>query len=221
MDKTPYIWLDGSFVDWDKASVHVLTHSLHYGMAAFEGIRAYKTPGGTAVFRLHEHVRRLFDSCQIMGMKLPYSREQIFEACREMVKKNSMDECYIRPLVFIGDGAMGVYAPNNPIRVSIVVWKWGAYLGEEGLKRGIRAKVSSFTRNHPNATMNKAKVTANYVNSMLAKREARDSGFDEAILLDPAGMIAEGSGENVFVVRDGTLTTPPLPNVLGGITRDT
>ena len=221
MEKTPFIWLDGKLVDWDKAQIHVLTHSLHYGMAAFEGIRAYKTPTGTAVFRLAEHVRRLFDSCHIMGMKIPFTREQISEAIRETVRTNKMDECYVRPLVFMGDGAMGVYAPNNPIRVTIAVWKWGAYLGEEGLKRGIRAKVSSFTRSHPNATMNKAKVTANYVNSMLAKREARDSGFDEAILLDPMGLVAEGSGENLFVMRDGILTTPPLPNVLGGITRDT
>ena len=154
-------------------------------------------------------------------MKVPFTREQIAEACRETVRANKLEECYLRPLIFMGDGAMGVYAPNNPIRVMIACWKWGAYLGEEGLKRGIRAKVSSFTRSHPNATMNKAKVTANYVNSMLAKREARDSGFDEAILLDPAGLVAEGSGENLFVVRDGMITTPPLPNVLGGITRDT
>ncbi|HVO30642.1 MAG TPA: branched-chain amino acid transaminase [bacterium] len=221
MEKTPFIWLDGKLVEWDRAQVHVLTHSLHYGMAVFEGIRAYKTPSATAVFRLQEHVRRLFDSAHILGMKIPYTREQISEACRETVRANKMDEAYIRPLVFIGDGAMGVYAPSNPIRTTIVCWKWGAYLGEEGLKRGIRAKVSSFTRSHPNATMNKAKATANYVNSMLAKREARECGYDEAILLDPTGMVAEGSGENLFMVRDGVLTTPPLPNVLGGITRDT
>lgn len=221
MEKTPFIWLDGKLVDWDKAQIHVLTHSLHYGMAVFEGIRAYKTPQGTAIFRLQDHVRRLFESAHILQMKIPHTREQIADACRETVRANKMDECYVRPLAFIGDGTMGVYAPNNPIRTMIAVWKWGAYLGEEGLKAGIRAKVSSFTRSHPNATMNKAKATANYVNSMLAKREARECGFDEAILLDPTGMVAEGSGENLFVVRDGVLHTPPLPNVLGGITRDT
>lgn len=221
MEKTPFIWLDGKLVDWDKAQIHVLTHSLHYGMAVFEGIRAYRTPQGTAIFRLQDHVRRLFESAHILQMKIPHTREQIADACRETVRANKMDECYVRPLAFIGDGTMGVYAPNNPIRTMIAVWKWGAYLGEEGLKAGIRAKVSSFTRSHPNATMNKAKATANYVNSMLAKREARECGFDEAILLDPTGMVAEGSGENLFMVRDGVLHTPPLPNVLGGITRDT
>src|SRR5437868_4610531 len=214
METPPFIWVAGKLDDWDKAQVHVLTHSLHYGMAAFEGTRAYKTPTGTAVFRLQEHVRRLLDSCHIMGMKVPYTREQISEACREVVRSNKMDECYLRPLVFMGDGAMGVYAPNNPIRVMIACWKWGAYLGEEGLKRGIRAKVSSFTRSHPNATMNKAKVTANYVNSMLAKREARQSGSDEAILLEPLGRVSEASGKNRLVVRDGMYTTPPLPTLL-------
>jgi branched-chain amino acid aminotransferase len=222
MEKTKFIWMDGQFVDWEKATVHVMTHTLHYGMAAFEGIRAYKTTAGkTAIFRLQEHLRRLYDSAKIMGMKLPFPQEQVSEACRELVKKNGLEECYLRPLAFVGDGGMGVYAPSNPIRISIACWKWGAYLGEEGLRQGIRVKISSFTRSHPNSTMNKAKVTANYVNSMLAKREARDLGFDEAILLDPSGMVAEGSGENLFVVRDGILTTPPLPNVLGGITRDT
>ena len=221
MQPTKHIWMDGKLVDWEKATVHVMTHSLHYGMAAFEGIRAYKTPKGTAVFRLTEHMKRLYDSSRIMGFKMPFPLEQLIEATREVVKKNGLEECYIRPLAFVGDGTMGVYAPNNPIHVMIACWKWGAYLGEEGIKKGIRAKVSSYTRSHPNATMNKAKITGNYVNSMLAKREARDCGFDEAILLDPSGMIAEGSGENLFVMREGILTTPPLPNVLGGITRDT
>lgn len=220
MEKTKHIWMDGQWVDWDKATVSVMTHSLHYGMAAFEGIRAYKTPQGTAIFRLQEHLRRLYDSAKIMGFKIPFPMEQVADACREVVKKNGMEEAYIRPLAFVGAGEMGVYAANNPIKVSISCWKWGAYLGEEGLKRGIRAKISSFTRSHPNATMNKAKITGNYANGMLAKREARESGFDEAILLDPIGMVAEGSGENLFVMRDGILTTPPLPNVLGGITRD-
>ncbi len=221
MEKTKLIWMDGQFVEWEKATIHVMTWSLHYGMGAFEGIRAYKTPKGTAIFRLHEHLKRLYDSAKIMGFKMPVAIEDAADACRELVKKNGLDECYIRPLAFIGDGSMGVYAPNNPTRFVIVCWKWGAYLGDEGLKRGIRAKVSSFTRHHPNAMMNKAKVTGNYVNSMLAKREARECGFDEAILLDPLGLVAEGSGENLFVVREGILTTPPLPNVLGGITRDT
>jgi branched-chain amino acid aminotransferase len=221
VDKTKFIWLDGEVLDWDKATVHVMTHSLHYGMGAFEGIRAYKTPKGTAIFRMAEHVKRLFDSARIMGVKIPFTPEQMTKATCDLIKKNGLDECYIRPMVFIGDGAMGVYAPQNPVRVMIAVWKWGAYLGEEGLRNGIRAKVASFTRHHPNATMNKAKVTGNYVNSMLAKKEARECGFDEAILLDPQGLVAEGSGENLFLMRDGVLTTPPLPNVLGGITRDT
>lgn len=221
MEKTKVIWMDGQFVDWEKATLHVMTWSLHYGMGAFEGIRAYSTPKGTAIFRLQEHLKRLYDSSKIMGFKMPVPIEESERACREIVKKNGLEECYIRPLAFIGDGSMGVYAPNNPVRYVIACWKWGAYLGEEGLKRGIRAKVSSFTRHHPNATMNKAKVTGNYVNSMLAKREARECGYDEAILLDPMGLVAEGSGENLFLVRDGILTTPPLPNVLGGITRDT
>ncbi len=221
MEPTKLVWVDGTLVDWSKATVHVMTHSLHYGMAAFEGIRAYKTPRGTAIFRLHEHLRRLYDSARIMGIQVPFPAEVLADACRETVRRNGLDECYVRPLVFVGDGQMGVYAPQNPIRVIVAVWRWGAYLGDEGLKAGIRAKISSFTRGGPNATMNKAKVTGNYVNSMLAKKEARDLGFDEAILLDPAGMVAEGSGENLFAVRDGTLITPPLPNVLGGITRDT
>ena len=221
MEKTKFIWMDGEVLDWDKATVHVMTHSLHYGMGAFEGIRAYKTPKGTAIFRMGDHMKRLFDSGKIMGVKIPFTPDELTAATGALIKKNGLDECYIRPLVFIGDGQMGVFAPQNPVRVMIAVWKWGAYLGEEGLKKGIRAKVSSFTRHHPNATMNKAKVTGNYVNSMLAKKEARDSGYDEAILLDPVGLVAEGSGENLFLLRDGILTTPPLPNVLGGITRDT
>lgn len=221
MEKTKFIWMDGEVMDWDKATVHVMTHSLHYGMGAFEGIRAYKTPKGPAIFRMAEHVKRLFDSARIMGVKIPFTPEQLTRATCDLIKKNGLEECYIRPLVFIGNGTMGVYAPQNPVRVMIAVWKWGAYLGEEGLRNGIRAKVSSFTRHHPNATMNKAKVTGNYVNSMLAKKEARECGFDEAILLDPQGLVAEGSGENLFLMREGVLTTPPMPNVLGGITRDT
>jgi branched-chain amino acid aminotransferase len=221
MEKTKFIWMDGQLLDWEKATVHVMTHSLHYGMGAFEGIRAYKTPKGTAIFRMGEHLKRLFDSAKIMGVKIPFTADELTAATKDLIKKNGLEECYIRPLVFVGDGQMGVFAPSNPIRVMIAVWKWGAYLGEEGLKKGIRAKVSSFTRHHANATMNKAKVTGNYVNSMLAKKEARESGCDEAILLDPIGLVAEGSGENLFLMRDGILTTPPLPNVLGGITRDT
>lgn len=221
MEKTKVIWLDGALVPWEQATVHVMTHTLHYGQAAFEGLRAYKTPRGTAIFRLREHVRRLFDSMKILGYRVPFTPEILEEACRTVVRENALEECYVRPLVFVGEGAMGVFAPNNPVRVAITCWKWGAYLGEEGLARGIRAKVSSFTRSHPNSTMNKAKLTANYVNSMLARREAKESGYDEAILLDATGMVAEGSGENVFVLRNGALLTPPLPNVLEGITRDT
>ncbi len=221
MDPTKFIWLDGELVAWERAMVHVHTHSLHYGMAAFEGIRAYPTPIGAAIFRLDDHLRRLEESAKILGIEIPFSRERLADACREVVRANGLPECYLRPIAFVGEGELGIHATGNPIRVSISCWKWGAYLGSEGLSRGVRAKISSFTRNHPNAAMSKAKVSGNYVNSILAKREARDAGFDEAILLDAQGMVAEGTGENLFIVRHGRLVTPPLPNVLGGITRDT
>jgi branched-chain amino acid aminotransferase len=216
------IWLDGRFVDWHEARVHVLTHTLHYGLGVFEGIRCYRTEDGrSAVFRLAEHVRRLFDSAHINLLAIPFAEREIEEAILEALRRNRLAEGYVRPLVFIGDGEMGLNPGGNPIRVAIVVWPWGKYLGEEGQERGIRAKVSSFTRHHPNAKMTKGKTCGDYVNSILAKREALLDGYDEAILLDTQGLVAEASGENLFLVAGGALHTPPLPSVLGGITRAT
>lgn len=211
--------MDGKFVDWAEANVHILTHTLHYGLGVFEGIRCYKTPHGSAIFRLKEHVDRLFNSCHIMQIKPPYRREEISQVIIEAVKINNLEECYIRPIVYIGYGAMGVYPEDNPIRVAIAVWPWGAYLGEEGIQRGIRLKISSFTRHHVNVSMTKTKTCGDYVNSILAKREAISSGYDEALLLDTNGYVAEGSGQNIFIARDGVLKTPPLISVLEGITR--
>lgn len=214
------IWMDGKMVDWADAKVHIMTHSLHYGMAPFEGIRCYKGEKGSAVFRLKEHVDRLFDSCHICQLEVPFTREEITEAILETVRVNKLEECYIRPLVYIGEGAMGLLNRGNPIRVAIAAWTWGAYLGEEGLAKGIKVKVSSFTRHHVNISMTRGKVSGYYVNSQLAKREAVTAGYDEALLLDPEGYVAEGSGENVFIVRHGALKTTPLTCVLEGITRD-
>jgi branched-chain amino acid aminotransferase len=214
------IWLDGKLVPWKDAQVHVLTYSLHYGLAAFEGIRCYKGARGSAVFRLNEHVDRLFASAHIMLIKIPFSKKEIADAIRETVRVNRLEECYIRPLVFIGAGDMGLYCPDNPIRTAIVAWPWGAYLGEEGLKNGIRAKISSFTRHHVNVSMTRAKVSGYYVNSILAKREVKAVGYDEAILLDPEGYVSEGTGENIFLVRNGILKTTPLTSILEGITRN-
>jgi branched-chain amino acid aminotransferase len=221
MKKAEKIWLDGKLVDWDDAKVHVLTHALHYGIGVFEGIRAYVGPDGRgAVFRLREHVQRLFDSAHIVLMEIPYSKEQLSEACLDVLRQNKMKEGYLRPLAFFGYGSMGVGA-LNPVQVCVAAWPWGAYLSEEGLKKGIRAKVSSFSRMHVNVNMVRAKVTGQYVNSFLANREAAMSGFEEAILLDTDGYVAEGSGENLFIVKDGTLFTPALSSpVLAGITRD-
>lgn len=222
VEKVEKIWFDGKLIDWDAAQVHVLTHTLHYGLGVFEGIRCYRTAdGNSAVFRLKEHVERLFNSAHIVQMKLPFSREEVSSAILETLRVNELREGYIRPLAFIGEGAMGLYATDNPIHLSIVVWPWGAYLGEEGLETGIRAKISSFTRHHVNAAMTKAKICGYYVNSIMAKREAMADGYDEAIMLDTEGFIAEASGENLFVVRDEALLTPPLTSILGGITRDT
>lgn len=221
MQKAEKIWLDGKMVPWDEAKVHVLTHTLHYGLGVFEGIRAYEGKKGTAVFRLKEHIRRLFNSAHILMMKIPYSQEQVMEACREVLRINKLKHGYIRPIAFIGDGEMGLHAVDNPIRVSIAAWPWGTYLGEEGLKKGIRAKVSSFSRHHINATLNKAKACANYVNSILAKREALKAGYDEAVLLDTDGYVAEATGENIFIVKEGIVkTTPAGASILDGITRD-
>jgi branched-chain amino acid aminotransferase len=221
MQKAEKIWLDGKLVDWDAANVHVLTHALHYGVGVFEGIRAYRTADGrSAVFRLREHMRRLYDSAHIVMMEIPWRQEQLEQACLEVMKVNRLAEGYIRPVAYFGYGQMGVGA-QNPVQVAIAAWPWSAYLGEDGLKNGIRAKVSSFTRLHVNVNMVRAKVTGQYVNSFLATREAALAGYQEAILLDAEGYVAEGAGENLYIVKDGVLTTPPLSSaVLAGITRD-
>ncbi|HLE08250.1 MAG TPA: branched-chain amino acid transaminase [Thermodesulfobacteriota bacterium] len=221
MKKAKKIWLDGKFVDWDKANVHVLTHTLHYGLGVFEGIRCYLLKDGkSAVFRLNEHTDRLFASAHIAQIEMPFTKKEINRAIIETLKVNGLKEGYIRPIAFLGDGAMGIYPKQNPTRVSIAAWQWGAYLGEEGIKNGIRAKVSSFTRHHVNVSMTKAKIVGNYANSILAKREVVASGYDEAILLDTDGYVSEGSGENIFIVKSGVLKTTPLTSVLAGITRD-
>lgn len=217
------VWLDGGLVPFAQAQVHVLTHTLHYGVGAFEGIRAYRRPDGSgAIFRLTEHIDRLFDSCHICMLDVPFTREQLAQACVETMRANKMVEAYLRPIVFLGDGELGLGSTGNPVRVAVAVYEWGAYLGEEGLRRGIRAKVSSFTRGGLNSTMSKGKICGQYVNSVLAKREAIKAGYSEAILLDERGLVAEASGENVFVVKRGRLKTPPLSSaILAGITRDT
>jgi len=222
VQKVSKIWMDGKLIPWDEANVHILTHSLHYGLAVFEGIRCYLCQDGkSAVFRLREHVDRLFDSAQIGDIKIPYSKREISEACKETLRVNQLKEGYIRPIVFIGEGVMGVYPGDNPIRVSIITYSWGAYLGEGALEKGIRVKVSSFTRHHVNVMMTKAKICGNYVNSVLAKREAMKMGYDEALMLDTEGYVSEASGENIFMVRNGVLKTTPLTSILSGITRDT
>ncbi len=219
--KTEKIWLDGRFVAWDDARVHVLTHSLHYGLAVFEGIRCYRTiDERSAVFRLREHVQRLFRSAHIMQLDVPFTADQVERAILDTLRVNQLPEGYVRPLVFLGEGAMGLLPRDNPVRVAIAVWTWGAYLGDEGLERGIRAKISSYARHHPNVSMTKSKTSGDYVNSILAKREATKLGYDEAILLDTNGLVSEASGENIFIARAGVLKTPPLPSVLEGITRD-
>lgn len=221
MDPQGKIWMDGSFVDWADANVHILTHSLHYGLAAFEGIRCYKGKSGSAIFKLHEHVDRLFESAHIGMMTIPYEKKQVAEAIVDTVRINKLDACYIRPLVYIGYGAMGVYPGDNPIKLAIAAWKWGSYLGDDALANGMRACVSSFTRHHVNVSMTRGKISGYYVNSILAKREAKADGYDEAILLDPEGYVSEGTGENIFIVRKGRLKTTPLTSILEGITRNT
>ena len=214
------IWLDGQMINWDDANVHILTHTLHYGLGVFEGIRCYRTDDGrSAVFRLSEHIRRLFESAHINLLRIPYTQEEIIEAVLNCLRANSLEEGYIRPLVFVGEGAMGLNPADNPVRVSVIVWPWGKYLGEEGMERGIRAKVSTFTRHFVNAKMTKGKTCGDYVNSILAKRESLLDGYDEAIMLDTQGLVSEASGENLFAVRDGVIRTPPLQTVLDGITR--
>jgi len=221
MEKTKKIWFDGQFVPWEEANVHVLTHTLHYGAGVFEGIRCYEcSDGSSAVFRLNEHVTRLFESAKVIQIDIPFTHEEVCQAIVDTLQVNGLKHGYIRPLVFIGDGAMGVYPGNNPIHLAIAVWPWGAYLGEEALQKGIRIRTSSFTRHHVNVMMTKAKVCGNYVNSVLAKREALADGYDEALMLDVDGYVAEASGENLFIVKKSVLKTSPLGPVLPGITRD-
>ena len=223
VDKLQKIWMDGELIDWDDANVHILTHTLHYGLAAFEGIRAYQRANGQSyVFRLREHVDRLFDTCKMCLLTPKFTKEQVMTACVDTLKHNGMTEGYLRPMVFLGEGAMGIYAPNNPVRTTVIAWKWGAYLGEDALKTGIRAKISSFARHHVNVSLAKGKISGQYTGSVIAKREAKFGGYDEAILLDCSGYVAEGSGENIFIVKNGVLQTPDLSSsVLEGITRDT
>ena len=214
------VWIDGDFVPWDAANVHILTHTLHYGLGVFEGLRCYRTDDErSVVFRLAEHVNRLFESAHINLMEIPFDRSAVESACLETLRRNDLAEGYLRPLVFIGDGEMGLNPGDNPIRVAIRAWPWGRYLGEEGLERGIRAKVSTFSRHSVNSKLSKGKTCGDYVNSILAKREALLDGYDEAILLDGQGLVSEASGENIFLVRNGEVYTPPLPTVLAGITR--
>jgi len=216
------IWLDGRFVDWADANIHILTHTLHYGLGVFEGIRCYRTDDDrSAVFRLSEHIRRLFDSARINMLDIPFSQPEIEEATLETMRQNHLMDGYMRPLVFIGDGEMGLNPGSNMIRVSIMAWAWGKYLGEESMVNGIRAKVSTFSRHYVNSKMTKGKTCGDYVNSILAKREALMDGYDEAIMLDTQGLVSEASGENIFVVRDGVLRTPASHTVLDGITRAT
>jgi len=219
-DRDGLIWFDGKMVDWRDAKLHVLTHSLHYGMAVFEGVRAYKTDAGTAIFRLEEHTRRLFNSAKIFQMNIPHSFDAIMQAQKDTVRLNKLDSCYIRPIAWIGSEKMGVSAKGNTIHTAVAVWPWGAYLGEDGMNRGIRVKTSSFTRHHVNVSLVRAKASGYYINSILANQEVTVHGYDEALLLDTEGYVSEGSGENVFVVRGGRLYTPDLASCLDGITRD-
>lgn len=220
-DRDGYIWMDGAFVPWRDATVHVLTHSLHYGVGVFEGIRAYKTSHGTAVFRLDEHIERLFQSAHILQMNIPYDRATLREACLDAVRKNSLDSAYLRPIAFFGSEGMGLHATGLSVHVAVAAWFWGAYLGTDGVANGIRVKTSSFGRHHVNSNMCKAKVCGAYINSILALHEASRQGYDEALLLDVNGLVAEGSGENFFLVRNSKLATPATTSILEGITRDT
>ncbi|MEK7285838.1 MAG: branched-chain amino acid transaminase [Nitrospirota bacterium] len=221
LKETPFIWMDGKMVPWKEANVHVLTHTLHYGLGVFEGIRCYKGKSGTAIFRLSDHVERLLGSAHIVKMKIPYSAQEIEQAIIETVRINKLEEGYIRPIAFLGYGEMGLYVNENPVQLVIAAWPWGTYLGADGVKNGIRTCISSLTRHPVNVSMARAKVTGHYVNSQFAKREAKEAGFDEAILLDADGFVAEGPGENIFIVKRGGLKTTPLTSVLEGITRDT
>jgi branched-chain amino acid aminotransferase len=222
-DRDGKIWMDGELVDWRDAKIHVLSHTLHYGCGAFEGVRAYKTAdGGTSIFRLAEHTERLFNSAKILRMKIPFTPEQLNEAQKQVVRENKLESCYLRPLIWIGSEKLGVSPKGNRIHAMVAAWSWGAYLGEEGMRRGIRVKTSSYTRHHVNITMTQAKSVSNYTNSILANMEALDDGYDEALLLDASGFVSEGAGENIFVVKGGVVYTPDLSaGALNGITRNT
>ncbi len=220
-DRDGLIWLDGEMIPWREAKTHLLTHTLHYGMGVFEGVRAYRTERGAAIFRLDAHTDRLLRSAKIMGMAIPYDRAQINQVCRDAVRLNELESAYIRPMAFYGSEGMGLRADNLSVHLMVAAWEWGAYLGAENIERGIRVHASSFSRHHVNAAMCKAKANGNYINSMLALQEALRNGYDEALLLDTQGFVAEGSGENIFLVRDGVIHTPDLSACLEGITRDT
>jgi branched-chain amino acid aminotransferase len=220
-DRDGFIWYDGKLVPWRDATTHVLTHSLHYGLSVFEGVRAYKTDAGTAIFRLKEHTKRLFNSAHIYQIPMPFDHETIEAAQCEVVRANALESCYLRPLVFFGSEKMGVSPKGAKVHVAIAAWPWGAYLGEEALAKGIRVKVSSFARQHVNVTMPRAKVATTYANSIIANAEALQDGYDEALLLDTEGFVAEGAGENVFIVKDGVVYEPEIASALTGITRST
>ena len=220
-DRDGVIWFDGEMVPWREANVHVLTHTLHYGMGVFEGVRAYNTPDGTAIFRLQAHTDRLFDSAKIMNMSIPFSKEELNEAQRAAVRENNLESAYLRPMVFFGSEGMGLRATGLRVHVIVAAWNWGAYMGQEALEQGIKVRTSSFTRHHVNISMTRAKANGHYINSMLALQEALSAGADEALLLDPEGYVAEGSGENIFIIKDGVIYTPEVTACLNGITRNT
>jgi len=220
-DRDGFIWMDGEWLDWREAKIHVLTHTLHYGMGAFEGVRAYETDNGPAIFKLEEHTDRWFNSAKILGMTIPFDSETLNQAQREVITKNNLKSAYLRPMCFYGSEGMGLRADNLKVHVMIAAWEWGAYLGKDSMKNGIRICTSSFIRQHGNSALAKAKTNGNYIISMMALQEALDKGFDEALMLDTDGFVSEGSGENIFIVRDGVLYTPELTSALPGITRDT
>ena len=220
-DRDGFIWMDGEWLDWREAKVHVLTHTLHYGMGAFEGVRAYETEEGPAIFKLEEHTERLFNSTRILGMKIPYDADTLNQAQREVITKNNLKSAYIRPMCFYGSEGMGLRADNLKVHTMVAAWEWGAYLGEDNMKNGIRIRTSSYVRHPAHPSLSGAKTNGNYINSMMALKEALDHGFDEALMLDIDGYVSEGSGENIFVIKDGVLYTPYLTSALPGITRDT
>lgn len=220
-DRDGVIWMDGEMVPWREAQVHVLTHTLHYGLGVFEGVRAYDAEKGTAIFRLPEHTRRLMNSAHILGMKIPFDAETVTQAQINVVKQNNLASAYLRPMAFFGSEGMGLRADSLKTHLSVAAWEWGSYLGEENMEKGIRVRVSSFTRHHVNVSMCRAKANGHYINSMLALQEAIETGYDEALLLDTNGFVMEGSGENLFVIRDGVVYTPDLTSALDGITRNT